>query len=92
MSENNNIVEGIKLAIGTVAGIGISMLCSAFAGNIASTTGGNGVKKICMAIGGAVLGSMLGSQAEQYIDSQVDGVVRMVSEVRGIVQAAQKGE
>lgn len=91
MSENK-IVEGIKLAVGTVAGIGISMLVSAFAGNIASNAGGNGVKKICMAIGGAVLGSMLGSQAERYIDDQVDGIARFVTDARSIVQAAQKGE
>lgn len=91
MSEKK-IVEGIKLAVGTVAGIGVSMLCSAFAGGIAANAGGNGVKKICMAIGGAVLGSMLGSQAEAYIDDQVDGIARMIGEVRSVIQAAQKGE
>lgn len=91
--EKSTIIECVKMAVGTVAGIGISMITSAFAGHISGTAGNNNpVKKVCMAFGGAVLGSMIGSYAEDYICDEIDNIVGTVGQIGDIVKSIQEGD
>jgi uncharacterized membrane protein YeaQ/YmgE (transglycosylase-associated protein family) len=83
------IVEGVKIALGTIAGIGITFLCSAFAGNIAGSSNAGALKKTCMAIGGAIVGRMLASQVEKYINDEVDNAVKNVDEIVSVAKTAQ---
>lgn len=69
---DKKVVDGIKFVLSNVAGLGITLLCSAFAGNIVASTAGGAVKKACMALGGAVIGGMVAKQAENYISETLD--------------------
>ena len=84
---NPKVLNGIKFVLKGIAGIGITLLCSGLAGNIAGTTNSGAIKKACMAIGGAVIGAMVAQQAETYIDGEVDKGVEMVN---NIVTATEK--
>ena len=85
------IVKGAKLALSTIAGLGISILCSAFAGNVASVSKVGGIQKACMAIGGVVIGGMITQQAEKYIEAEVDNFVNKLDEVVTVINDASDG-
>lgn len=82
------VISGIKLALNTITGLGISLLCSSFAGNIAGTSKSGGIKKACMAIGGAVIGGMVANQAEKYINGEVDNFVTKFDEIMKVINDA----
>lgn len=88
---DSKLVAGIKLALSTVAGIGITMLCGHFTGGIASSVGGSGIKKACMAVGGAVIAGMLTNQAEKYIAEEVDSVADLVDKLQMAGKTAEEG-
>lgn len=74
-------VKLVKAGANLIVGLGITMLCSAFAGNLAGSTGAGFLKKTCMAIGGAVIGGMVVNQAEKYIEGEVDSAVEKVDKL-----------
>ena len=82
------VINGVKLALNTIAGLGISFLCSALAGNVAGTSNSGAIKKACMAIGGAVIGGMVANQAEKYINGEVDNFVVKFQEVMAVINDA----
>lgn len=82
------LIKGIKLGLTIIADIGISALCSALAGNIASTSRVGSIQKACMAVGGIVIGGMVSQQAEKYIDAQVDNLVTKYDEVKAVIDEA----
>lgn len=82
------VVKGIKLGLNIIAGLGIELLCSALAGNLAGTSKSGGIKKTCMAIGGMVIGGMVSAQAEKYIDTEVDNLVAKFDEIKTFVDDA----
>ena len=92
--DKEKIVKGVKLALNTIAGLGISILCSALAGNIAGTSKVGGIQKACMAIGGAVIGGMVAQQAEKYINCEVDNIIEKYHEVMTVIDdaSANNGE
>lgn len=86
----DKVLKGVKIALKVVSNLGITLLCSAFAGGIASSTNAGSIKKSCMAFGGAIIGSMVADQAEKYIDAEVDNIVAQASEVMKVFNDATK--
>lgn len=85
----DKVLELTKVALTTVAAIGITILSSALAGNIAGSSKSGTIKKACMALGGAVIGGMVAAQAEKYIASEVDHAVKQYDDV---VEAFKKAK
>lgn len=77
----DKVLDITKMALTTVAAIGITMLSSAFAGTVAGSTNTGTIRKACMALGGAVIGGMVAAQAEKYIASEVDHAVKQYDDV-----------
>ena len=85
------IVKGVKLGLNIIAGFGIELLCSAFAGSLAGSSKAGSIKKTCMAIGGFVVGGMISQQAEKYIEAEVDNFVNKLDEVVTVINDASDG-
>ena len=85
------IVKGAKLGLNIIAGFGIELLCSAFAGSLAGSSKAGSIKKTCMAIGGFVVGGMISKQAEKYIDKEVDNLVLKLDEIKTVIDDASEG-
>ena len=90
--DRDQILVGAKLALNIIGGIGVSFLCSALAGNVASACNAGPVKKTFIAIGGALIGGMAAQQAEKCINEQVDAVVDSFDKMKTFVdkQTAKK--
>ena len=88
----DKILGGFKIGLTAVAGLGITILCSAFAGSIAGQSNAGTIKKACMAIGGAVVGGILSNQAEKYINSEVDSAVQQYDELADAIKKARAGK
>jgi hypothetical protein len=86
------ILEGVKTALGMVAGIGITVLCGAFAGNVATASNAGTWKKVGMAIGGLVIGGMVSNQAEKFINAEVDTTVQQYDTVVEAIKKAKSGQ
>lgn len=82
------IIKGVKTALSAVAGIGITLLCSAAAGNVAGTSNSGAIRKALMALGGAVIGGMVAGQAEKYLSAGVDDIMTNVEEAVSAVKNA----
>ena len=85
----DKVVKVVKVVLTTVTALGVECLCSAVAGNVASTSNAGRMRKTLMAIGGIVIGGMVASQSEKYISEYVDNTVKQVDDVinaaKGIV-------
>lgn len=85
--KTENILTGIKLALGTIAGIGISAICTTFAGGLTGKM--KPLEKICVGFASAVVGGMVGEKAAEYIDNQVDSIAGIATAVKGVVDQAK---
>lgn len=79
MDNNTNTIDIIKQAIGAVVGIGVTVLCSAFAGGVADSSTNNRFQKMLIKLGGVVIGGMVANEASKYISNEIDEVVETVN-------------
>ena len=82
------LIKGVKTTLSAVAGIGITMLCSAAAGNVAGASNSGAFRKALMALGGAVIGGMVAGQAEKYLSAGIDDIMTNVEEAVSAVKNA----
>ena len=94
MENNTNTIDIIKQAIGTVVGIGVTVLCSAFAGGIADSSANNRLQRMLIKLGGVVIGGMVANEASKYVSNEIDGVIETVNTAKelanNIRQEAEK--
>lgn len=90
-----NTIDIIKQAVGAVVGIGVTVLCSAFAGNVADSSTNNKLQKMLIKLGGVVIGGMVANEANKYVSSEIDEVIENVNTAKelanNIRQEAEKG-
>lgn len=86
MENRDNVISAVKLITTSIVGMGITVLCGAFAGNVASSAKAGFIKKTLMAIGGTVIGSMVANQAETYVNDSIDHVVKQIDDISGFVK------
>ena len=79
MENNTNTIDIIKQAIGAVVGIGVTVLCSAFAGGVANSSTNNRFQKMLIKLGGVVIGGMAANEAAKYVSHEIDEVVETVN-------------
>lgn len=75
------MLENVKMILGLVVTCGIGSIM----GNIVRRTTPKDIgilNKICITIGGLVLGSMVCDSAGKYVDNQIDEVVRDIRDVK----------
>lgn len=83
----DNILAGVKLALGVVAGVGASILCSAFGSSLTSNM--KPIEKVCVGFASAVVGGIVADKATDYIDTKVDAAVNLVTVVKEAVSQAK---
>lgn len=88
--KTENILTGIKFALGTIAGIGVSALVNTFAGTLTDKM--KPIEKLCVGFASAVVGGMVAEQATEYIDKKVDGVMDTVAAIQGVMDQATVSE
>lgn len=79
MENNTNTIDIIKQAIGAVVGIGVTVLCSAFAGGVANSSTNNRLQRMLIKLGGIAIGGMVANKAAEYVSNEIDGVVETVN-------------
>lgn len=79
MENNTNTIEIIKQAIGAAVGIGVTVLCSAFAGGVADSSTNNRLQRMLIKLGGVVIGGMVANEASKYVSNEIDEVVEAVN-------------
>lgn len=79
MENNTNTIDIIKQAIGAVVGIGVTVLCSAFAGGVANSSTNNRFQRMLIKLGGIAIGGMVANEAAKYVSNEIDGVVETVN-------------
>ena len=79
MENNTNTIDIIKQAIGAVVGIGVTVLCSAFAGGVADSSTNNRLQRMLIKLGGIAIGGMVANEAAKYVSNEIDGVVETVN-------------
>lgn len=79
MENNTNTIDIIKQAIGAVVGIGVTVLCSAFAGGVANSSTNNRFQRMLIKLGGVVIGGMAANEAAKYVSHEIDEVVETVN-------------
>ena len=79
MENNTNTIDIIKQAIGAVVGIGVTVLCSAFAGGVANSSANNRLERMLIKLGGIAIGGMVANEASKYISNEIDEVVKTVN-------------
>ena len=79
MENNTNTIDIIKQAIGAVVGIGVTVLCSAFAGGVADSSANNRLQRMLIKLGGIAIGGMVANEAAKYVSNEIDGVVETVN-------------
>lgn len=79
MDNNTNTIDIIKQAIGAVVGIGVTVLCSAFAGGVANSSTNNRFQRMLIKLGGVVIGGMAANEAAKYVSHEIDEVVETVN-------------
>ena len=79
MENNTNTIEIVKQAIGAVVGIGVTVLCSAFAGGVANSSTNNRFQRMLIKLGGIAIGGMVANEASKYISNEIDEVVKTVN-------------
>ena len=82
MENNTNTIDIIKQAIGAVVGIGVTVLCSAFAGGVADPSTNNRLQRMLIKLGGVVIGGMVANEASKYVSNEIDKVVETVNTVK----------
>lgn len=78
---NSKVVEGIKVGVSAIAGIGVTILMGSLTGGIISKTNANAVKKICMVFGASVLSTMVATKTEQYLSDEIDSVANAIDAI-----------
>ena len=79
MENNTNTIDIIKQAIGAAVGIGVTVLCSAFAGGVADSSANNRLQRMLIKLGGVVIGGMVANEASKYVSNEIDGVIETVN-------------
>lgn len=82
MENNTNTIDIIKQAIGAVVGIGVTVLCSAFAGGVVDSSTNNRLQRMLIKLGGVVIGGMVANEASKYVSNEIDKVVETVNTVK----------
>lgn len=90
-----NTIDMIKQAVGAVVGIGVTVLCSAFAGNVSDSSTNNRLQKMLIKLGGVIIGGMVANEANKYVSNEIDEVIETVNTAKelanNIRQEAEKG-
>ena len=79
MENNTNTIDIIKQAIGAVVGIGVTVLCSTFAGGVADSSTNNRLQRMLIKLGGVVIGGMVANEASKFVSNEIDEVVETVN-------------
>lgn len=79
MEKNTNTIDIIKQTIGAVVGIGVTVLCSAFAGSVADSSTSNKFQRMLIKLGGVVIGGMVANEATKYVSNEIDEVIETVN-------------
>ena len=82
MENNTNTIDIIKQAIGAVVGIGVTVLCSEFAGGVVDSSTNNRLQRMLIKLGGVVIGGMVANEASKYVSNEIDKVVETVNTVK----------
>ena len=94
MENNTNTIDIIKQAIGALVVIGVTVLCSAFAGGVADSSANNRLQRMLIKLGGVVIGGMVANEASKYVSNEIDGVIETVNTAKelanNIRQEAEK--
>ena len=83
-----SVLEGVKIALTTVAGIGISALCGTFCGGL--TTKMKPIEKICAGFASAVMGGIAAEKAGEYIEGKVDSIYSTINAVSDVINQARE--
>ena len=83
-----NVLEGVKLALTVVVGVGVSALCGTFCGSLTAKM--KPAEKLCAGFASAVIGGMAAEKAGEYIESKVDGVYSTINAISGVVNQAKQ--
>ena len=90
MEKKDAALSLVKGILQIVTGIGTAALCGSFASSIAENGGMKNAEKACAGVAGAVVGSMLGDAASDYIERTVDQIVKTVETVKEAWTAIKK--
>lgn len=77
----------IKQAVGAVVGIGVTVLCSAFAGGVADSSNNNKLSKMLIKLGGVAIGGMVANEANKYVSSEIDDVMKTVNDAKELAES-----
>lgn len=83
-------IDIIKQAVGAVVGIGVTVLCSAFAGGVADSSNGNKLSKILIKLGGVAIGGMVANEANKYVSNEIDDVMKTVNDAKELAESIRK--
>lgn len=83
-------IDIIKQAVGAVVGIGVTVLCSAFAGGVADSLNGNKLSKILIKLGGVAIGGMVANEANKYVSNEIDDVMKTVNDAKELAESIRK--
>lgn len=80
----NNAIKWIKFGLGTIAGLGASVIVGNVAKNAVDTSKMNMPQRLAVVLGSSVLGMMVGDAADKYICKNIDDIwdgVQMVQKL-----------
>lgn len=83
-------IDIIKQAVGAVVGIGVTVLCSAFAGSVADSSNGNKLSKMLIKLGGVAIGGMVANEANKYVSNEIDDVMKTVNDAKELAESIRK--
>lgn len=84
MSEKT--VKFLKVVIKNVAGFGIVTICSCLAGSLASSSNAKTIKRLCMSVGGMIIGGMVTKASDEFIDEEIDNAVNFANSLMGSIE------
>ena len=70
----NNAIKWIKFGLGTIAGLGASVIVGNVAKNAVYTSKMNLPQRLAVVLGSSVLGMMVGDAADKYICKNIDDI------------------
>lgn len=75
------VVTCIKLGVGAIAGIGTELLINKASKNVIDGHPCNKLQKCEMAFAGAVIGSMVGAAATNFVGEQIDNFMASIDAI-----------
>lgn len=84
-------IKGVKFVLSALAGVGITALCGAVAGNVTQNNNMKTIEKACVGLAGLVIGGMISEQADGYIDRTVDQTVETATNLGSVAKVIFSG-